>query len=296
MNEKILVYDHGLRDIESSLENIMLERDRRSHFQKARRIVVKAGSNVVTTDSGLNINVMNNIARELSELAHGKYTDEGMHVEVAYITSGAEKAAKQAYRMKDIPESLAIRRHLCGRGHLLLMEKYEELFKNWGQDIGMAWPTWDHINQELKETLEVGWRAEMNNTIYVINYNDPLDDRELRRESKGGGNDDLSARIAQLVEADLLILLTDTDGLYDSNPKVDRDARLISRVESIDPELLTMAGNGNSANESKGGMRFKIHTTDYFKGDIVIANGKYDRVIQNIMEAQQIGTYIPARR
>ncbi|MFT4304209.1 MAG: hypothetical protein ACMXYG_06605 [Candidatus Woesearchaeota archaeon] len=287
----MLIYNQELIPV----DYFEIEKKNRQHFKQARKVVVKAGSNVVTTDSDLDVEVMNCISKELSDLAKGGFT-QGDPVNVVYVSSGAEKAAMHSYGMTEKVQEMATRRHLCGVGQTLLMEKYHELFGNWGQRVGMAWPTWTDVDNKLRETLEIGWKPEMGNTIYVLNYNDPLDDRELRAENKGGGNDDLAARVASLVNADLLIILTDTDGLYNQNPKVNPNSELITRVVSIDQGLLEMTGDGNGFGESKGGMRYKIHTRDHYDGDIVIANGRVTKgrynIIHDIFSGELVGTYI----
>ena len=123
-----------------------------------------------------------------------------------------------------------------------------------------------------------------------------MDPRELIAESKGGGNDHLAAMVANAIGADLLILLTDTEGLHTANPKKEDKAELVTRVEKITPEVYSWAGEGDDPkHESNGGMLYKLKTSETYKGDIVIANGIPEnglyRVIHDIVTGEPIGTY-----
>lgn len=287
----------GLEELAEE-EDIAIEEKTREHFKKARKIVVKAGSNVVTTEDDLNIRIMNCIARELSDLAQGRYSN-GEKVHVVYVSSGALKAGMHHYSLTDKPEDIAEQQALCSIGQGILFQQYSSLFYGWDQDVGQILVEREHMSDiGLKTTIETGWNVVYSrNVIPIFNYNDPVDKRELLAESKGGGNDELAARIAFLINADLLILLTDTDGLHTENPKVNPNAPLVSRVEEMTSEVANWASGSNQEHESKGGMRYKLAARNHFKGDIVIANGAPKQngvysVIHDIFSGKIIGTYL----
>ena len=257
-------------------------------FQQAKRIVVKVGTSTLTYPNGRpNLSRMEGIVRQLADAAN-----EGR--EVVLVTSGAIGAGMNRLGMSQRPRSIQEKQAVAAVGQGLLMQMYEKLFAEYGYVVGQLLLTRDdlthrkrHLN--CRNTIQSLWRM---GAIPVVNENDTVSVDEI----KFGDNDTLAALVAGLVAADLLIILSDVDGVYDRNPQIDADARLLPVIESITPELQRAAG-GPGTLYGSGGMSTKVQAAKMSTAGgtaVVIANGSRPGVIRSVLDGETVGTlFVP---
>ncbi len=261
----------------------------RESLQGAQRIVVKVGTSTLTHETGkLNLYRMEKLVRELVDLMNqGK--------EVLLVTSGAVGAGLDRMGLKKKPAAMPDKQALAAIGQGILMHIYEKLFAEYGQTAAQILLTkensvrhrqYSNSRNALLALLRMG-------AIPVINENDAVAVDEL----KIGDNDTLSATVATIVDADVLIILSDIEGLYTANPQMDQDARLLYEVAEITPEIEKIAG-GAGSRLGTGGMYTKIQAAKIAVNagvTMVIASGAKEGVLRDIMAGKEIGTLFPAR-
>jgi glutamate 5-kinase len=262
---------------------------RQTLFDKAKRIVIKVGSAVLTTESGINQNVVENIARELSFLK-----DTGR--EVILVTSGAVAAGRKKIVLSDtLKVGLKEKQALAAIGQSCLMQTYDEVFQRHGKIISQLLLTHADLASRdrylnVRNTILTLFRF---GAIPIINENDPVSGEELRF----GDNDTLGALITNLIEADMFICLTDVDCLYTGNPLSDPEARPVYTVARVTPEIEAMAGNVKSA-LGTGGMQSKIRAAKMVAaggGSSFIGPGRDGAILQKLFSGEMIGTFfLPA--
>lgn len=262
---------------------------RQTLFDKAKRIVVKVGSAVLTTESGINQSVVENIARDLSFLK-----DSGR--EVILVTSGAVAAGRKKIVLSDtLKVGLKEKQALAAIGQSCLMQTYDEVFQRHGKVISQLLLT--HADLALRDRY-----LNVRNTILtlfrfgaipIINENDPVSGEELRF----GDNDTLAALITNLIEADMFICLTDVDCLYTGNPLSDPSACPVYTVAKVTPEIEAMAGNVKSL-LGTGGMQSKIRAAKMVAaggGSSFIGPGRKGEILQKLFSGEMFGTFfLPA--
>ncbi|MDW7673886.1 MAG: glutamate 5-kinase [Bacillota bacterium] len=248
------------------------------------RIVVKVGTSSLTHRTGkLNIVQLEKLVRSIADLSNQEY-------QVVLVSSGAIGAGVGKMGLKERPKTIPEKQAAAAVGQGILLHMYEKLFGEYGQTVAQVLLTKDDLN-ERKRYLNarnalltlLSW-----GTIPIINENDTLAVDEIRF----GDNDTLAALVAGLVDADLLILLTDIDGLYTANPKTNRDAQLITEINEITPEIVDLAGGAGSS-LGTGGMVTKVHAAKIsmnFGIPMVIANGGADNILTDIMIGKAVGT------
>jgi glutamate 5-kinase len=266
----------------------------RHHRFKYHRIVAKLGTNVLTSGtSQLDLQRMAALVAQVAEMhASGS--------EVLVVTSGAIAAGRHRLESdgarrerKDLP----YRQVLAAVGQSDLMQTYQELFSRHGITVAQTLLT----RADLKD--RVGYLNARNTllamlelkVVPIINENDVVAIDEIEG-SKIGDNDNLSAVVANLVDADLLALLTDIGGLFTADPRTTPGAELIPRVDKIDARVEALAGSTQSA-ASVGGMATKIQAARLATGggaDMVIVDGKEPDVLLRVAEGADIGTYFPS--
>ena len=258
------------------------------------RLVIKLGTNLLTGGSGrLDLATMAGIVDQVARLH--KQGREIVLVSSGAIAAGRDRLAADRNR-KDIP----FRQVLAAVGQGRLMHAYEQLFERHGIVVAQALLT-------KRELSHRGGYLNARNTILsllslkvvpIINENDVLATDEIKEE-KFGDNDNLSAMVANLVDADLLMLLSDVHGLYTADPRKDRKARLIPVVEKIDGQIEAMAG-GAGTSRGTGGMATKIEAARLATRSaisVVIAEGSTSNVITRLAEGESIGTlFVPTAR
>ncbi|MDD4801789.1 MAG: glutamate 5-kinase [Syntrophomonas sp.] len=260
----------------------------RNDFKKFKRIVVKVGTSTLTHGNGqLNLERMERIVRELSDL-------HNQDKEVLLVSSGAIGTGANRMGLKKVPRTLPEKQALAAIGQGALMHMYEKIFAEYGKTVAQVLLTREDLNERLRYLNATNtFLAILNmNVIPIINENDTVAVDEI----KFGDNDMLSTMIAGLVDADLLIILSDVDGLYDQDPRVHKDAQLQSEVYEITDNM-----EENSANKgiafSSGGMLTKLKGARVCMTagiPLVIANSSEINVIRRVIAGEKLGTlFVP---
>jgi glutamate 5-kinase len=253
-------------------------------FKNAKRVVIKIGSNILTHDDGLNLNVIRSISRQISQLM-----DNGL--ELILVSSGAMASGVKKIGLSQRPTAIPQRQAVAAVGQASLIMEYEKDFAQYGKKVAQILLTRDdlcHRRRYLnaRNTLQtlLSW-----NVVPIINENDTV----VVEEIKFGDNDNLAAMITLLMDADILINLTDIDGLYNRDPRVYPDAELISLVSKIDKRLEKMAGD-IPGTLGTGGMLSKIKAARKltFSGiPMVIARGDQPNIIDDLFANMPYGTF-----
>lgn len=263
----------------------------REAVRNAKRIIIKIGTSSLSHENGkLNLEKMERLARVLTDINNsGK--------EVILVSSGAMGAGMQRIGRNKRPEELALKQATAAIGQAILMKMYEKFFDEYNQVVAQILLTKDVMEDPIKkanakntfETLiELG-------VIPIINENDSISTAQIEGY-RFGDNDTLSATVAELINGQLLILLTDIDGLYTSNPKENADAKLIEEVEEITSATKEIAGGAGST-MGTGGMITKILAAQIAKNcgtQTVIASGENIDILRDIIKGKPIGTWFKA--
>ncbi|MHB1347794.1 MAG: glutamate 5-kinase [Candidatus Humimicrobiaceae bacterium] len=258
---------------------------REKYLKKVKRIVVKIGSSSLTSPSGgLD---MENLQKFTSEISKIKDND----LEVIIVSSGAIAAGLKYLNLNERPKKYSILQAVAAVGQHDLMRVYSSFFFKNNKKVGQILVTREDTSRReqylnIKNTIISLLDLEV---IPIINENDSV----ALDEIKFGDNDTLAALVAGLIEADLLVILSDIDGLFDKNPQLSPDAKLISTVENITEEIEKVAG-GIGSSYGSGGMLTKIRSAKIcsFSGiPMAIANSRQPHVIQRILDGEQLGTF-----
>jgi len=257
-----------------------------------QRIVAKFGTNLLTGGTGrLDSNIMSSLAEQAAQLHQQGH-------EIIIVSSGAVAAGRQKLGLTKERKDVPFKQVLASVGQSQLMNAYEQLFSQHNIVVAQALLTKSDLigragylnaRNTLLALIELG-------VICIVNENDVVATDELG-ELTFGDNDNLSAMVANLVDADLLALLTDIDGLYTADPQLNPQARLIPKVEKIDAEIERLAGNTTSS-YGVGGMITKLEAAKLATASgvtVVIANGRRPDVLRQIALGQNIGTIFPSR-
>lgn len=261
-----------------------------SILDKKSRIVVKIGSNTLTHATGnLDLRRMELLVRILSDFKNAGH-------EVVLVSSGAVAAGISRLNLGRRPESTEEKQALAAIGQAELMQVYEQFFATYGHTVGQMLMTKDIIDNDVRRTNAKNTFRELLKLgcVPIVNENDPISVEEL----KFGGNDTLSAYVALVCGADLLINMSDIDGLYDSDPRKNPDAKLIDRVDIIDGTVISYAG-GAGSDRGTGGMVTKIKAAQLVTEagiPMLIVNGKNPEVLYDISDGKHVGTYFAARK
>ena len=259
-----------------------------SDLSKFRRIVVKIGTSTLTHDEGhLNLRRIEALVKVLSDFKNaGK--------QVILVSSGAVSAgvARMSTRR---PINTAEKQAMAAIGQSELMKLYSRLFSDYGHTVAQILLTKDVIDQPARRAAAEDTFSTLLGLgcIPIVNENDSVSTEGLNF----GGNDTLSAYVALVCHADLLINLSDIDGLYDKDPRKFADARLIPEVNAIDDTVLQMAGGAGTA-RGTGGMATKLLAARIVleKGiPMFILNGQDPTVLYEILDGNRIGTYFTAK-
>jgi glutamate 5-kinase len=259
----------------------------RAALAKHNRIVVKVGTTTLTHSNGkLNLVRMEKLARVLSELKNqGK--------EVILVSSGAIAVGTERLGLVERPRDTRGKQAAAAVGQAVLMQIYQKFFNEYNQNIAQILLTRDVFEDEIRRNNAHNTFFTLMNmgVIPIVNENDTVSTSELS-DLEFRDNDTLSAYVAKLVEADILILLSDIDGLYDKNPKTNQDAKMIHNVKKITAEIEDMGGAPDSK-FGTGGMETKIlaaKTINDLGIDMVIASGEDPTLIYDILAGEEIGT------
>ena len=222
-------------------------------LKQAKRIVVKVGTSTLTYETGkTNIRRMAKLVSVLSDLLNS-----GM--EVVLVTSGAIGVGVGKLGLRERPDDTPGPQAAATVGQCELMFMYDKLFGEYGHTVGQLLITRGDIENDCRKTNLVNTFEKLfaYGAIPIVNENDSVAVEEI----VFGDNDSLSAIVARLVHADALIILSDIDGLYDSDPHKDADARLIPVVDEIDGRIRALAG-GSGTQRGTGGMVTKLHAAE----------------------------------
>lgn len=259
-------------------------------FKKKKRVVIKIGSSSLTHPATGNINYikMEQLVRELCNLRN-------QGIDVCLVSSGAIAVGKQSMGLAERPRRLPEKQACASVGQARLMSIYQKFFAEYNQKVGQVLMTKetmiDNVSRKnaqntINELMAMG-------VIPIVNENDTVSTYEIRF----GDNDTLSAIVSALTGADLLILLSDIDGLYTDDPKVNPDAELITYVEEFSPEYMEMASSAPGSEMGTGGMVTKIKAARIATAsgvDMIIANGKDFGILHHIFENRFTGTFFKA--
>lgn len=258
-------------------------------LKEIKRIVVKVGTSTLTYETGkMNIRRVAKLSSVLSDLVNSG-------IEVALVTSGAIGVGVGKLGLRERPTDTQGRQAAATVGQCELMFMYDKFFGEYGHTIGQLLITKDDVDDpNRRENLTNAFEKLFEyGAVPIINENDSVAVDEIVY----GDNDTLSAIVAKLIKADTLIILTDADGLYDADPNLDENAKLIPVVDVIDDELLKAAG-GSGSNRGTGGMVTKLHAAQIATQagiDTIVMNGATPQDIYKVLEGRQIGTFFKSR-
>ncbi len=252
-----------------------------------KRVVVKLGSNVITAKNSLNLDVINSISSQISQLM-----DQG--VEVILVSSGAMAAGLRKMGMNARPDEIPLRQAISSVGQSGLMNAYEKAFSKYGKKVAQILLTGEDLNNRVRylnarnclHTL-IDWKV-----VPIINENDTV----MVKEIKLGDNDNLAAMITLLTDADFLFLLTDIDGLYNKDPRIHSDAQLIPRISRYEKKIEEYASH-IAGPLGTGGMISKIKAAQKVTSagiPMIIARGDRPDILKDLLEGKNRGTYFAA--
>lgn len=252
-------------------------------IKKASRIVVKVGTSTLTYSTGkMNIKRINQLARTLSDL-HNSGKD------VVLVSSGAIGIAVGKLGFSEKPSETNIKQALAAVGQCELMYLYDKMFSEYNNTVAQILLTKDDISiPRRKRNTQSTFNTLLDmGIIPIVNENDTVSTDEIEI----GDNDNLSAMVAELVNADLLVVFSDIDGLYDADPHKFHNAKIIPVVSDID-SVRTLAG-GAGTSRGTGGMITKLDAAERASNagiNMVIANGSDVTKLYNILEGEPVGT------
>ena len=251
------------------------------------RIVVKVGTSTLAHPTGrLNIQRMERLCKVLSDL-------KNMGHEIILVSSGAIAMGFGKLNLRERPKDVPTKQASAAVGQCELMFAYDKFFGEYHQNVAQVLLTADVTSQPIsRRNVENTFRELLDmNVIPIVNENDTVAVDELEGRNFGD-NDTLSAIVAGIINADVLMILTDIDGVYDKNPKVYPDAKRLSVIEKIDDEVRAMAGGAGSA-RGTGGMATKIRAAEIAgRANIptYILSGEDPENLYRIFDGEDIGT------
>lgn len=261
----------------------------RDRLKDKKRIIVKVGSSTLTHETGkLNYHRIEHLVRDIADLAN-----EGR--QMVFVSSGAVSAGMGPLGLQERPKTIREKQAVAAVGQGVLLHTYEKMFREYGQTVGQVLLTrmdaqdrtkFMNSRNTLLAMLDMG-------IIPIINENDVV----AVDEFKIGDNDTLAAMVSTIIEADLLILLSDIDGLYTANPQTHPDATIIPEVHEVDKHLYDIAGGAGSS-IGTGGMYTKVRAASIVTSagtDMVIASGSEQGVIDRICHGENVGTLFVAK-
>ncbi len=260
----------------------------RQELQNSKRIVVKVGTSTLTYDNGdINLARIEKLARVLSDLMNaGK--------EVVLVTSGAVQVGVKKLKLKEKPTSIREKQAAASVGQCELMHIYSKFFGEYSHIVGQVLLTKDviedeHVRNNVVNTFE---KLIEDKVIPIVNENDTVAIDEIENIVRFGDNDNLSAIVSVLIHADLLVILSDIDGFFDSDPTKNPNSKLMKVIDGITPELENFAGDSGT-DVGTGGMVTKLtaaKTATSAGVSLILANGKEPNILRDIIEGQEIGT------
>ena len=255
-----------------------------ANVKNIKRAVIKVGTSTLTYEGGrLNIRRIEKLVKTISDIRNSG-------IEVVLVSSGAIGVGMGKAGITKRPDCPREKQALAAIGQCELMNFYGNMFENYSHTVAQILLTKDVVDKEemrtnAKNTFEMLFAL---NAIPIVNENDTVSTEQI----EFGDNDTLSAIVAELVGADLLILLSDIDGLYDKDPHKNDDAKIIDIVDKIDDNIKALAG-GTGTSRGTGGMVTKITAAEIATKagvDMIIANGSEPLVLYDIFDGKKVGT------
>lgn len=264
--------------------------DTKEYFKEKKRIIVKIGSAALHHEATgrLNLGKVERLVRELCDIRN-------RGLDVCLVSSGAIAVGRKVIGLKERPSNISTKQACAAVGQARLMMTYQKMFSEYHQTAAQILMTkgtmQDNVaRKNAQNTFEELFRMGI---IPVVNENDTISTYEMQF----GDNDTLSALVASLVGADLLILLSDIDGLFTDDPHKNPDARLVEMVDELDEDIEAMAKGSTGSDVGTGGMEAKLtaaRIATLSGADMVIANGEDVRVLHRIFEGEFVGTVFKA--
>lgn len=255
------------------------------NISNKKRIVIKLGTSTLAHKTGkLNIRRMSNLVRVLSDLQNSGR-------EIVIVSSGAVGLGVGKLGLREKPKDTPTKQAAAAVGQCELMYLYDDLFDNYGISVAQILLTKTDLDESRQQNVENTFAKLISmGVIPIVNENDTVAIDELELEI--GENDSLSAMVAKLAHADLLVILSDIDGLYDSDPHKNPEAHLIPVVTEIDSHIEEMAGGAGSS-LGTGGMATKINAAKIANEagiDMIIMNGNNPEKLYGLFENDETGT------
>ena len=257
-----------------------------SFLKDYKRVVIKIGSSSLThpQTGGLNFSKMEHLVRAICD-----FRNSGL--DVCLVSSGAIAVGREVIGIKERPSDLSIKQACAAVGQGRLMMTYQKLFGEYNQNSGQILMTKNTIINPVSRKNAANTFEELFglDVVPIVNENDTVSTYEMQF----GDNDTLSAIVASLTKADLLILLSDIDGLYSDDPHKNPDAELIKEVTDIDDKVFGMAKDSTGSNVDTGGMATKLMAAKiatYSGADMIIANAGKTDILYDIMNDDFTGT------
>ncbi|HEL1059918.1 TPA: glutamate 5-kinase [Streptococcus equi subsp. zooepidemicus] len=258
-------------------------------FEDVKRIVIKIGtSSLVLANGKINLEKIDHLAFVISSLMNkGK--------EVILVSSGAMGFGLDLLKMAKRPNQLAKQQAVSSVGQVAMMSLYSQIFAHYQTTVSQILLTRDvvvfpeslaNVTNAFESLISLG-------IVPIVNENDAVSVDEMDHSTKFGDNDRLSAIVARITRADLLIMLSDIDGLFDKNPTIYEDARLRSHVTEITEDIIASAG-GVGSRFGTGGMLSKIQSAQMMfehQGQMILMNGANPRDILRVLEGEKLGTW-----
>lgn len=258
--------------------------NRKEYLKDVTRIVVKVGTSTLTHSTGLlNLKRIENLIRQLADI-------HNQGIEVVLVTSGAIGAGMGKLGNTVRPETIPEKQAAAAVGQGVLIHMYEKFFSEYGKTTAQILLTKEDFGDNARHLNAHNTFLMLlsQGVIPVVNENDAV----IVDEIMVGDNDTLSAMVTSLIGADLLIILSDIDGLYDSNPRTNPNAKIIYNVPEITDEIKESA-EGAGSNLGTGGMATKIKAAEIVvaaNASMIIAEGSEPNIINDILEGREIGT------
>ena len=259
-----------------------------SNRSGARRLVLKIGTSSLTYPNGkLNIRCIEQLVRVISDLHNRGH-------ELVLVSSGAVGVGLNKLGITERPQDMRMKQAGAPADQCGLMNLYDKMFlENGVAPAQVLLPRHNVASKEHYANVEGTFRALLSaGVVPIVNENDVVSTEELSRVETFGDNDTLSAVVAQLCQADLLVIFTDIDGLYSANPRENPDAQLISRVEAINDDLRKIAGGPGTKNGT-GGMATKLSAAEICMENgvsMLITKGDRAEVLYDIVDGKKVGT------
>lgn len=264
---------------------------RKTIISKVSRVIIKIGSSVLTDKSGsLSVSIFDKLAREISQI-------RDKNIEVIVVSSGAIASGMKKLGLKERPIEISMKQAIAAAGQSTLIWHYERAFSEFNKNVAQILLTLDGLSDRkrflnARKTLTTVLSMGL---IPIVNENDTVAVEEIML----GDNDNLAAHITSLIEADLLIMLTDIDGLYNKDPRMNKDAQLLSLIEKIGEDVENTAGD-TYGKTTIGGMKTKIEAAKKaaaFGVPTIIANGNNGLTLEEIFDGKEVGTlFLPSEQ